>query len=172
MEESPQINKMIDAITRISNFMAIIALFSMMLLITLDVILNKVINQPIPGTVEATTYYFMVFCVFLSIPYIEKCQSHIAADFIVVNFSKKYRELFDILGKLFTIAFYSLLAYGAIIQAIRSTSRLETVMSNFTFYIWPARWGVVVGFLFAIFIILMLLFKRLIGTRTLKDIES
>lgn len=160
MPEKSVIQKLIDIVTGISTFMALIALFSMMILITFDVILNKTINHPIPGTIETTTYYFMVLCVFLSIPYIEKCQSHISADFIVARFSEKARSVFDVLGKLFTIGFYSLLAYGAVIQAIKSTRRLETVMSNFTFYIWPARWGVAIGILFAIFVILMILLQR------------
>ena len=160
MKEKSTSQKLIDIVTGISTSMALIALFAMMILITLDVILNKTINHPIPGTIETTTYYFMVLCVFLSIPYIEKCQSHISADFIVIRFSKRTRSIFDILGKLFTLSFYSLLAYGAVIQAIKSTRRLETVMSNFTFYIWPARWGVALGILFAIFVILMILLQR------------
>jgi TRAP-type C4-dicarboxylate transport system permease small subunit len=161
MAEKSVTQKLIDIVTGISTFMALIALFSMMILITLDVILNKTISRPIPGTIETTTYYFMVLCVFLSIPYIEKCQSHISADFIVIRFSKRTRYFYDILGKFFTIGFYSLLAYGAVIQAIKSTRRLETVMSNFTFYIWPARWGVALGILFAIFVILMILLQLL-----------
>jgi len=161
MAEKSVTQKLIDIVTGISTLMALIALFSMMILITLDVILNKTISRPIPGTIETTTYYFMVLCVFLSIPYIEKCQSHISADFIVIRFSKRTRYFYDILGKLFTIGFYSLLAYGAVIQAIKSTRRLETVMSNFTFYIWPARWGVAMGILFAIFVILMILLQLL-----------
>lgn len=160
MAEKSVSQKLIDIVTGISTFMALIALFSMMLLITLDVILNKTISRPIPGTIETTTYYFMVLCVFLSIPYIEKCQSHISADFIVIRFSKKTRNIYDILGKLFTLGFYSLLGYGALIQAVKSTRRMETVMSNFTFYIWPARWGVALGILFAIFVIIMILLQR------------
>ena len=160
MTEKSTSQKLIEIVTGISTYMALIAVFAMMVLITLDVILNKTINHPIPGTIETTTYYFMVLCVFLSIPYIEKCQSHISADFIVIRFSKKTRFVFDILGKLFTLCFYSLLAYGAVIQAIKSTRRLETVMSNFTFYIWPARWGVALGILSAIFVILMILLQR------------
>ena len=160
MSEKSATQKLIDIVTGISTFMALVALFSMMILITLDVILNKTISRPIPGTIELTTYYFMVLCVFLSIPYIEKCQSHISADFIVARFGPKTRSAFDVLGKLFTLGFYALLAYGAVTQAIKSTRRLETVMSNFTFYIWPTRWGVALGILFAICVILMILVQR------------
>ncbi len=152
--------KLIDIATRCSIFMALISMFAMMILITLDAILNKVINHPIPGTIELTTYYFMVLCVFLALPYVEKCQNHISADFIVAHLSPKTRSAFDIVGKLLTLAFYALLAYGAVIKAIQSTQRLETVMSNFTFYIWPTRWGVAIGILSAIFVILMILIQR------------
>lgn len=150
----------INVVTAISTFLAMIALFAMMLLITCDVTLNKLADRPITGTIELTTYYFMVLVVFFTIPYIEKQQAHISADFIVVRFRESYRNMFNILGKLLTILFYSLLAYGAILQAIKSTRSLETVMSNFTFYIWPARWGVVLGLLSAILVIAVLLVKR------------
>ena len=132
----------------------------MMLLITLDVILNKTIGRPIPGTIEVTSYYFMVLVVFLTLPYIKRLNPHISADFIIVRFSSKVQNIFNILGKLLTILFYSLLASGAITQAIKSTRHLETVMSNFTFYIWPARWGVVLGIVSAIAITVMIIIQR------------
>lgn len=160
MPERSILNRLIDLVTGTSTFLALIALFSMMIMITFDAILNKVLGSPIPGTIEVTSYYFMVLVVFLVLPFIEKTQSHISADFIIIRFRPKIQETFQVLGKLLTIAFYSLLAYGATIQAIKSTRRLETVMSNFTFYIWPARWGVVLGIVSAILVIFLILVKR------------
>src|SRR5210317_2210122 len=107
MSDSPGPSKFIDIITRTSTFIAVIALFSMMLLITLDVVLNKVIGRPIPGTIEVTSYYFMLFVVFLTLPNIEKNDAHISADFIVARFSQRIQDKFKILGKLLTITFYS-----------------------------------------------------------------
>lgn len=138
-------------------FCALISLFSMMILITVDVTLNKLAGRPIPGTIEVTSYYFMLFVVFLTLPYLEKNHSHISADFIVTRFSQKIQKAFRILGKLLTIIFYGFLTYGALAQAIKSTRTLETAMSNFTFYIWPARWGVVLGLVSAVTIIVLIL---------------
>lgn len=157
MSDTPVTEKLITLITRISTSLAVISLFSMMLLITLDVTLNKLAGRPIQGTIEVTSYYFMVFVVFLTLPYLEKTHSHISADFIVARFSTKIQNIFTILGKLLTILFYSFLAYAAINQAIKSTKSLETAMSNFTFYIWPARWGVSLGLFFAIAVIMLYL---------------
>lgn len=160
MSERSVINRLINIVTNTSTSLAMISMFLMMLLITLDVILNKLIGRPIPGTIEVTSFYFMVLVVFLSLSYIEKKQSHISADFIVARFSRRAQGIYSILGKLLTIGFYSLMAYGAITQAIKSTKRLETVMSNFTFYIWPARWGVVLGIVSGILVIVMMLIQR------------
>ena len=146
-----------DYISGFSSFLAMITMWLMMLLITADVIFNKVAGSPIPATVEVTAYYFMVFIIFLALPFIEKKQSHISADFIVLRFSEPVQAGFKLLGRLLTITFYSLLSYGAILQAIKSTQRLETAMSNFTFYIWPTRWAVVYGLLSAIIIIFLLI---------------
>lgn len=155
------IHRMIRLITGISVFWGLVSLIAMMLLITLDVILNKAIGRPIPGTIEITSYYFMVLIVFLLLPNIEKNQSHISADFIVVRFSKKIQNYFDILGKVLTIVFYSLLLNASYNQAIKSTQRLETVMSNFTFYIWPARWGVVLGLFSAVMVTVLVIVHRI-----------
>jgi len=161
MSDRSIINRLIAGITRTSTFIALIALFSMMLLITLDVTLNKVIGRPIPGTIEVTSYYFMLFVVFLTLPNIEKNDAHISADFIVARFSAKVQNIFKISGKLLTITFYGFLAYSAFTQAIKSTYSLETAMSNFTFYIWPARWGVVLGLVSAITIIVAIVVQRI-----------
>ena len=126
MSNTPVTEKLIVIITKVSSFFALISLFSMMLLITLDVTLNKLAGRPIPGTIEVTSYYFMVFVVFLTLPYLDKNEAHIS-----------------------------------LAQAIKSTKSLETAMSNFTFYIWPARWGVTLGLVSAITVIVLLLAQRL-----------
>ena len=159
MTEKSAIEKLIDSITRVLTSMALISLFAMMLLITLDVALNKFAGQPIPGTLEVTAYYFMVLVVFLTFSNLEKNDAHISADFIVSRFSSPAQSAFRILGKLLTILFYGLLTHGAITKAIQSTRTWETVMSNFTFYIWPARWGVVLGLISAITVILLILLQ-------------
>jgi TRAP-type C4-dicarboxylate transport system permease small subunit len=153
-------SRLIDIVTNAAMVIAVVSLFAMMLLITADALLNKTIGKPIPGTLEITSYYFMVLVVFLALPYIEKTETHISADFIVARFSKRVQNLFTIAGKIFTILFYGLLAHGAISQAIKATNRLETVMSNFTFYIWPARWGVAFGIVSAIIIAALVIYQR------------
>lgn len=157
MSAKPVTEKLITVITKTSTFLAVVSLFSMMLLITLDVTLNKLAGRPIQGTIELTSYYFMLFVVFLTLPYLEKQHSHISADFIVARFSTEIQNIFSVLGKLLTILFYSFLTYAAINQAIKSTKSLETAMSNFTFYIWPARWGVALGLACAIAVIVLYL---------------
>ena len=159
MTEKSTIEKLIDSITRVLTSMALISLFAMMLLITLDVALNKFVGRPIPGTLEVTAYYFMVLVVFLTFSNLEKNDAHISADFIVSRFSPSVQTAFRIIGKLLTILFYGLLTHGAITKAIQSTRTWETVMSNFTFYIWPARWGVVLGLISAITVILLILLQ-------------
>lgn len=160
MSDRPALQRVIEAVTGTSTFLALISMISMMLLITLDVVLNKLIGRPIPGTIEVTSYYFMVLVVFFGLSYLEKTHAHISADFIVARFSSRVQRAVTVIGKILTVVFYSLLAYGALMQAIKSTQRWETVMSNFTFYIWPARWGVVLGIVSAILVIVLILFQR------------
>jgi len=166
MINSANAEKLVSFITRILTFMALLSLFAMMLLITLDVTLNKFAGKPIPGTIEVTAYYFMVFVVFFTFSNLEKNNAHISADFIVTRFSSKVQILFRIAGKLLTIVFYGLLTYAAFTKAVQSTRTWETVMSNFTFYIWPARWGVVLGLFSAITVIVLILYQMFNSSHT------
>ena len=52
--------KMVDGLTRVCTILALISMLAMMALITGDVIMNKVASRPIPGTIEITSFYFMV----------------------------------------------------------------------------------------------------------------
>ena len=160
MADRPVLQRVIEAVTGTTTVLALISMISMMLLITSDVLLNKLIGRPIPGTIEVTSYYFMVLVVFLGLPYLEKTHAHISADFIVARFNSRAQKAIAAIGKILTAVFYGLLAYGALVQAIKSTKRWETVMSNFTFYIWPARWGVVLGIVSAILVIVLILMQR------------
>jgi TRAP-type C4-dicarboxylate transport system permease small subunit len=44
------------------------------------------------------------------------------------------------------LVFFGMMTWQSSLDAIRSTARAETIMSNFLFYIWPSRWALPVGF--------------------------
>ncbi len=152
--------KMVDGLTRVCTILALISMLAMMALITGDVIMNKVASRPIPGTIEITSFYFMVSVVFLALPFVEKRNAHIAADVITSRLSPAIQRVFTLCGRLLTIIFYGLLSYKTLQTAISSTEIYEEAMSNFVFYIWPSRWIVFLGFVVAVLAALMAMFSN------------
>lgn len=144
---------MTGAITRLSRLVdgALLAvgcafLALMMLHVTLDVSLRYLFNAPVIGTLETVSYYYMIIAVFLPLAYIERQGEHIRVD-LFVQFLPRWLQLaLYLLACLLGLIFFGLLTYQSFLDALRSTERLETIMSNFLFYIWPSRWALPLGF--------------------------
>jgi len=49
-------------------------------------------------------------------------------------------------GLLMSLVYFGALSWQSLIDAVNATQSQETAMANFTFYIWPARWALVLGF--------------------------
>ena len=58
-------------VSRIITYAATALAALMMVHVTLDVILSQFIAEPLPGTVDYVSYYYMVGLVFLPLPFVE-----------------------------------------------------------------------------------------------------
>jgi len=56
---------LVDWATRVCMWIAAAAMLLMMVIVILDVTLKYVANQPVPGTLEMVSFYFMAACAFL-----------------------------------------------------------------------------------------------------------
>ncbi len=69
-------------VSRIITYIATALAALMMLHVTIDVILSQFIAEPLPGTVDYVSYYYMVGLVFLPLPFVEYTNEHIKVDLI------------------------------------------------------------------------------------------
>lgn len=118
----------------------------MILHITVDVLLRFLFNAAVVGTLETVSYYYIVFAVFLPLAYVERCGEHIRVDLFVQKMPPRAQLALYLLACLIGLGFFGALAYQSLLDALRSTARQETIMSNFLFYIWPSRWALPLGF--------------------------
>jgi TRAP-type C4-dicarboxylate transport system permease small subunit len=118
----------------------------MALHVTVDVTLRYVIGTSFPGTLEIVSFYYMVGVVFLPLAYVELKQEHISVDVVVGRFSPRTQLVLYVFASLLGLAYFCLLGYQSLLDAIRATAQLETAMANFNFYLWPSRWALPVGF--------------------------
>jgi TRAP-type C4-dicarboxylate transport system permease small subunit len=123
------------------------AVVAMMLHVTIDVAWRALANGAIDGTVEIVSYYYMVVLVMLAFGYVELRREHIRVDLFVERMPAGLRLAFYLAACAMSAAYFAVLFYQSLLDAWGSTIRGETVMANYVFYIWPARWALPLGWL-------------------------
>ena len=124
-----------------SLFIALMALH-----ITLDVALRYFIGTSFQGTLEVVSFYYMVCAIFLSLAYVEYKREHICVDVVVNRLPESWHLPLYVFGCLLGILYFAMLGYQSGVDAWRATQSQETAMANFTFYVWPSRWALPLGF--------------------------
>jgi len=122
-----------------------ICLVLMMFHVTADVALKFFFNRPIEGTIETVSYYYMVSIVFLPLAMVELRNEHIFVDLFVRRLPAPGRRWAYIFSCLVGIIYFAGMTYQTFIDALKATAKLETIMSNYLFYVWPSRWALPVG---------------------------
>ena len=103
--------------TRLSSYIAIIVLLSMMMLTTIDVICRYFFNASILGVYEVTEF-MMVCLVFFSLSFAQKLKGHVAVNILVDRLGNKPRHVFDGFNFLISIIFLLLVAGTSFSQGI------------------------------------------------------
>ncbi|MBY6047837.1 TRAP transporter small permease [Vannielia litorea] len=140
---------------------ACVVMLLMMAHITLDVGVRYFVNGQIVGTLEWVSFYYMVALVFLAFGYVEMKQENIRVDLFAQMMPAPVQLGLYILACLMGLAFFGMLFWQSLTDAIKATSRAEEAMSNFRFYIWPARWALPIGFAGALLAVLSNLLKSI-----------
>lgn len=140
------IDRISQATDRALLVIGCVFLLAMMLHIAVDVIARFAFNASIVGTLETVSFYHIVIAVFLPLAYVERRGEHIRVDLFVQKMPRRAQLALYVLACLIGIAFFGALTWQSGVDAVRSTERGETIMSNFLFYIWPSRWALPIGF--------------------------
>lgn len=140
------IDRITTVIERTLLVVACLFLVAMMAHITFDVTVRYFFNASIIGTLETVSYYYMVFAVLLPLAFVESRGEHIRVDLIAQSLPNRLQLVLYVMACLIGLAFFGALAYQGFLDALRATQRLETIMSNYLFYIWPSRWALPLGF--------------------------
>lgn len=140
------LDRTVTAIDRALLTVGCVFLFVMMVHITVDVFLRSLFDVAVIGTLETVSYYHMIIAVFLPLAYVESTGSNILVDLFVHRMPRPVQLALYVMACLIGLGLFGALTYQSCLDAVRSTTRQETVMSNFLFYIWPARWALPIGF--------------------------
>jgi TRAP-type C4-dicarboxylate transport system permease small subunit len=131
-----------------------LCLVLMMAQMTLDVVLKFAFNAPIQGTLEIVSIYYMVAVVFLPLAIVELRHEHICVDLLVQFLPRRARNFSYVMTALVSAAFFTILGYQTLLDAIAATQRGDILMGGALILTWPSRWALPVGFFLITFAVL------------------
>lgn len=152
-------------ITRLSQLcfgVACLALLAMSLHIFVEFV-GRLFGIYIDGTLEFTSFYYMIFAVFLGNSYTQYKNQHISTDVLTNLLSIKYQKSLAVISLILQMFFYSLLSYQTLLDSIDSYLSMEETMANFRFYIWPSKWALPLGFASLTLVVLLQFIELLFG---------
>jgi TRAP-type transport system small permease protein len=137
--------KVIYGISRVTNAIGAALLMIMMLLVTIDVILRSVANQPILGTmVYESIGFMMVVLVFFALAYCQIQKGHVNIDMIIVHLSKKAQKVINSIMLLMSTAFFALLAWQSYLRAF-DLIKSKTISTALSVPVYPFLFLVAFG---------------------------
>jgi TRAP-type C4-dicarboxylate transport system permease small subunit len=140
------IRKALDAVTTGMQVIAGACLVLMMVVVVLDVTLKYAINQPVPGTLEMVSFYFMAACTFLSFAYAQRMEQHIVMTLATEWMPPATLRILVAFVYLASAVYLALFAWASGVEAVNMTRVGESTSAiYFEILIWPARWSVPLG---------------------------
>ena len=115
-----------------------------MFLGTADVVGTQFLGAPVPGALELTEST-MVLIVFGALAYSQIRRGHIRVELLYTKAGARGRLAMDILAELAAIAFFSLLLWQGVGEAMFSWEIDEATVGLIRFPLYPARWILVLG---------------------------
>lgn len=134
--------KLIHGLMLVGGFCIVL----MMLNITLDVVLKLIWNAPIQGTVEISSYYYVVAIVILPMAMVEYDDEQISVDLLFNYFPDWLKRTALLITFIATAGMLSIMTWRTGQDAIRAFSVGEVVMGSREVIVWPARCMLPLGF--------------------------
>ena len=158
------------ALGRLAEWLAWIGMLAMLLMafhVGINISYRWATGRDIEMTLEIVTYYYMVALVYLPMAFIDRAGGHINADLFSQFLPPRLVKHIDVALRILLAAFFGVLFWITVRDAIERTIDGEAVMSAFgPFDVWPSRWSVPIGFGLACIYTIVLALKQLAETIT------
>ncbi|MCW5747318.1 MAG: TRAP transporter small permease subunit [Alphaproteobacteria bacterium] len=144
------VNQLEAALGRLAEWLAWIGMLAMLLMafhVGINISYRWLTGRDIQMTLEIVTYYYMVALVYLPMAFIDRAGGHIIADLFSGFMTERAVKQMDAVFRILLAAFFGVLFWITVRDAIERTIDGEAVMSAFgPFDIWLSRWSVPIGF--------------------------
>lgn len=141
-----RIIRLVDAAARVGAFLGSAAVLLMMLHVALDVVVRKLLGQPLPGTLTTVTHYYMVIVVFAPLALVERYGGHISVDLLVPLMPARVKTLMQAASGLAAALIMALVAWRGWVDAVRDWEvSAAQVQGGAIMPVWPAHFAVPIG---------------------------
>jgi TRAP-type C4-dicarboxylate transport system permease small subunit len=136
-----RIDRLVDQASGGLVFIASAAIMLLMLHVVVDVTGRYIFNNPLPGTLETVTHYYMVIVTALPFAYVTRNQGQIAVEMFTGWLPRRALLLLDGFAGLFMLIYVVVLAWKIGQEAVEMT-RIGEVHDAGTMQVitWPSRW--------------------------------
>lgn len=139
------VSRALDALSNgLAGFGRLVLLLTM-LHVTVDVLLRYLFNMPLTGTIEITSFYYMLAIVFLPLAAVELRNGHIAVEIVAQHLSEGAQRLLIGFVCVLSAVFYALLTWRTWLEAVEKMHVGETYASSMGLPIWPPRFLMPLG---------------------------
>jgi TRAP-type C4-dicarboxylate transport system permease small subunit len=126
-------------LSRLINFLSGVTLAFIMFLTVADIILRS-FRRPIVGTYEIVAFSGAVVIGF-SVPYTSWMRAHVYTDFLILRFSQKIRNVFNIVTRCLSIVLFILIGWNLIKYGM-DLKKAGEVSLTLTMPFYPIAYGV------------------------------
>lgn len=127
-------------------------LLVMMVHVCADVGMKYFFRQPIQGTLEIVSYYYMVGAVFLPVAFVELTRGAVSVDLFFNMMPRPVQVACMVLVLVACAGAYGLVAAITWGDALRGYARGEVVMGPISVVIWPSRFVLPASFALGAFV--------------------
>ena len=141
------IRRVVDYLTAKLLLLAALAAAVMMLHVCADVFSKFVLRQPIIGTLETVSLFYMVTVVFLPLAAVQRDRENVFVELFTQNLSKRKQRLLDAFALFLTLVL-ALLFFSKGLETAMAKTAVRELSTNLEFQVqvWPGRWLPVIGF--------------------------
>lgn len=137
--------KWLEPIIHLFMWVALVAGAVMMLHVSVDVA-ARALYQPLIGTNEIVSGYYMILIVYLPWAFIARNENHIVADIFARAIPPGVMRWIEVGIKLLLIAYLSALTWQTFVRALQQSRAGEAMqVAGGYLPVWPSRWALPAG---------------------------
>lgn len=157
------VTRVLDGLSGSLAAIGSLVLLVTMLHVSVDVICRFFFNMPLSGTIEISSFYYMIAVVFLPLAAVEQKNGHIAVEILAQRLGEGAQRILIAFVSILSAIFYALLTWRSWIEAVEKAHVGEVYSGSLNLSIWPPRFLMPIGCGLITIVLLWKAFRLLSG---------